>query len=365
MKTGKLMAGVACLVMLSAAAGAQSLVNETRVIDTSDGLRINGELIASADLLAAARAEGTITLYTAVSEVVERQYANQFTADTGVNVEILRLVPSRLTERILSEFGAGRLAADVIRTTEPGLVNDLAAVGVFAEYRVPFEETLYEDAKASPEGLFYLWSSPAYSIGYNTALISPADAPTSWADLLDPRFQGRLGTVQTGAGGSMTALTRFMFDVLGQDFLEGFAAQNPRIFDSSARLVDSVARGELAIGPMPPSRVAALVEQGAPLSFILPEEGMVVWPSYIGLSSAARNVNAAQLYINWVMSLYGQEITVALGDYAVHPDAGTPLLMGIQLPSFEDVHKYNVEDTIANQASDAETWYAIFGYSPQ
>lgn len=356
---------IALALVATGASAQEGLINETRTVDTSDGLKINGELIADAALLAAAQAEGSIALYTAVSEVLERQYSDQFTADTGINVEFLRLVPSRLTERIFSEHGAGRLSADVIRTTEPGLVAEMAEAGVFAEYRVPFEETLYEDAKASPDGLFYLWSSPAYSIGYNTALVSEDEAPSSWAELLDPAFKGRLGIVQSGAGGSTVALSRFMFDVLGGEWVEGYAAQDARIFDSSARLVDAVARGELAAGPMPPSRVNALALEGAPLTFIVPEEGMVVWPSYIGLTSSAQNVNAAQLYINWVMSKYGQEIVVALGDYAVHPDAGTPLLLDIQLPGFDEVHKYSVEDTVANQVADQEAWNAIFGYSPQ
>jgi len=357
---------VAAFATLATGAGAQeNLLNSTRTIDTTDGLRINGELIADAELLAQAQAEGTIALYTGVSEVVEARYAEQFKEDTGINIEVLRLVPSRLAERILSEHGAGKLGADVIRTSESELVNAMADAGVFTPYQVPFEDTLFADAKASPESLFYLWTSTAYSIGYNTAIIPEAEAPGSWQDLLDPKYKGKIGIVQSGAGGSTAALSRFMFDELGEDWLRGYAAQDARIFDSSARLVDAVARGELIAGPMPPSRVDAVALTGAPLTFILPEEGMPVWPFYMGLPESAQNVNAAKLFINWTLSKYGQELIVTLGDYAVRPDAGAPLLLGKQLPPLDEVYKVSVEDLLTHQSNDQKTWNEIFGYTPQ
>lgn len=365
MKHLSLLTAAALAAMLSGASAQETLLNSTRTIDTADGLKINGEVIADAALLAAAQAEGTIMLYTGVSEVVEARYAEQFKADTGINIEVLRLVPARLAERILSEHGAGKLGADVIRTSESDLVNSMADAGVFTPYHVPFEDTLFADAKASPEGLFYLWTSTAYSIGYNTAIIPEAEAPKSWKDLLDPKYKGKLGIVQSGAGGSTAALSRFMFDVLGEDWLKGYAAQEARIFDSSARLVDAVARGELVAGPMPPSRVDAVALTGAPLTFILPEEGMPVWPFYMGLPSSAKNVNAAKLFINWTMSKYGQELIVTLGDYAVRPDAGAPLLLGKQLPTLDEVYKVSVDDLLEHQATDQQNWNTIFGYTPQ
>jgi iron(III) transport system substrate-binding protein len=364
-RIGLFAAATALVAVITSADAQDGLLNTNRHIDTSNGLRINGELIADADLLAKAKAQASIMLYTGVSEVIEQRYAAQFRADTGIRVEVLRLVPSRLAERILSEHGAARLGADVIRTSEADLVNGMAEAGVFAPYRVPFEETLYADAKASPKGLFYLWSSPAYSIGYNTAVIPESQAPKSWKDLLDPKYRGKLGIVQSNAGGSTAALSRFMFDQLGESWLKAYAAQKPRIFDSSARLVDAIARGELVAGPMPPSRVDAVALTGAPLTFILPEEGMVVWPFYMGLSKSAKKVEAAKLYINWVMSKYGQELVVTLGDYAVRPDVGAPKLLGKQLPPFDKVYKVSVDELANHQAKDQKTWNAIFGYTPR
>ena len=97
----------------------KEVVQPAQNIETSSGLVIDGEQIADKELWDAAVAEGGITLYTGYTENTEAALLKQFTADTGIKVNVVRLTPNRLYERISAEYGAGKLKADVM-TLEVG-----------------------------------------------------------------------------------------------------------------------------------------------------------------------------------------------------------------------------------------------------
>ena len=83
------------------------VVQAAKTIDKSDGLVINGEHIADKQTWDAAAAEGSISLYTGYTENTEAAVLKQFQADTGLKVNVVRLTPNRLYERITgSSWGA-------------------------------------------------------------------------------------------------------------------------------------------------------------------------------------------------------------------------------------------------------------------
>jgi len=57
-----------------------------------------------------------------------------------------------------------------------------------------------------------------------------ADAPKTWADLLNPKWRGQLSTSPITIGGTAWMQYAFMRDVLGADYLKKFAAQEPKQF---------------------------------------------------------------------------------------------------------------------------------------
>ena len=87
------------------------------------GLVVNGEQIADQRTVGSREAEGSINLYTGYTENTEDALLKQFTADTGIKVNVVRLTPNRLFERISAEYGAGKLKADVVRTSDSGFAS--------------------------------------------------------------------------------------------------------------------------------------------------------------------------------------------------------------------------------------------------
>lgn len=334
--------------------------------DANGDLVIDGELIATADVLGKAQQEGDLVFYTGGSEQSEQQAADAFTDATGIGVQIVRLAPNRLSERILSEQAAGKLGADVIRISGEDLIVGIAKSGAFQPTTINPEiaDALNPDATYD-NGLYFNSYDRVYSFGYNNQVVAEQDAPKNWKDLLDSKWSGKLGIVQVGAGGSTTALTRFQLGALGPDYLKAYAANKPRIFDSSAALTDSLARGEISAGPVPIATAYASTLEGAPITVATPQEGAAAYPFYLGQAAKTQRPNAATVFINWLLSASGQKLAASIGDYPVHQNMPNPTVGDIELPAANSgfLHRATIDESLKNLEPDAEEWRQIFGYT--
>ena len=172
-------------------------------------------------------------------------------------------------------------------------------------------------------------------LGYNTKAWSKDQAPKSWKATLDPKFKGQVGVVAAAIGGSSWSVALFQRKVVDPQFWEKQAANEPRIYTSSAPLSDDVVRGEVTVGTVQMGLVRNLAKVGAPIALHFPSEGAPTVASVVGATSVATHPNAAKLYLNWVTSKRGGRfITEFFADYATHPGVPPPDLSryGIDVP---------------------------------
>lgn len=357
-------AGVAALGLVLA--GCSSDAGGSAQTNENGDLVIDGELIATADELGKAQQEGDLVFYTGGSEQSEREAADAFTAATGIGVEIVRLAPNRLSERILSERAAGKLGADVIRISGEDLIVGIADSGAFQPTPINEDISGALDPDATYDnGLYFNSYDRIYSFGYNNMVVDEQDAPKNWEDLLDSKWSGKLGIVQVGAGGSTAALTRFQMGSLEGGYLKRYAANQPRIFDSSASLTDSLARGEISAGPVPIATAYASTLEGAPITIATPEEGAAAYPFYLGQATGTERSAAATVFINWLLSASGQKLAASIGDYPVHQNMPNPTIGDIELPAANSgfLHRATIDESLKNLEPDADAWRKIFGYT--
>lgn len=356
--------GVGLVALLTmAACGAAS--DETEAETNADGdLVVNGQVIADADTYQKALDGGSMVLYTGGGEESEQELLDMFSKDTGIKTELLRLVPNKLTERILSEQAADRLGADVIRTSDAGLIKAIADSGALATHEVPEDLKVPSDAK-NANGMYYRTFDRVYALGYNNQMVSKGDAPATWEDLVDSRLKKKIGIVQVGAGGSTASLTRFQLDKFGEDYLEQYASLSPRIFDSASTAIDAVARGEIEVSPMTVGNAAGPISEGAPITLVFPEDGMPSYEFFLGVASGAKHEAAAQIFMNWSLSKKGQTATARQGDYPTVEGIETPSIGDVKLPARDEAGlvRYEQEDALEKTAPDAKLWSRVFGYT--
>src|SRR5690625_1202081 len=134
---------VAGLSLVLAGCGADNSNAETT---EAGDLAIDDQVIATSEQLDAAKSEPGLVLYTGSGEAGERELLEQFIEDTGLDADLIRVVPTRLAERIVSEKGADQLGADVIRIDGWDLVEQLEDAKAFRTYDVPDSIDIPDDA---------------------------------------------------------------------------------------------------------------------------------------------------------------------------------------------------------------------------
>lgn len=352
------------LALSAAACGGDD--NEAQV-SKNGPLVIDGVQITDEKTWKAAQEEGELTLYTALGEDRENAMVDKFRDATGLEVDVVRLPGSELFERISSEFGADQLQADVIRQSDYTLALEEDKAGVFKSYCPPNFDKIEKSLR--PKGCnFYASQTPVYAIGYNNQQIEESEAPKTWKDLLDPKWKGKLGLANIGAGGSTWARDLFLEHKYGMDYWRQLAAQDPTITEGAETVTEEMARGEVQLGMVLPGNQSLTASEGAPLSLVLPEDGVPSYGQWFGLSVSAPHPNAAKAFINWQMSMPGQEaVAHEAGDYPVIPNAPGPDFNGTELPTREEIDLVPMEtdpEYITKRDEYMNEWFSIFGYAP-
>src|SRR5262249_6631151 len=98
-----------------------------------------------------------------------------------------------------------------------------------------------------PDGLFVttrIWLS---SLGYNTDLVKAADAPKSFADLLNPKWAGKMVKAHPSYSGTIMTATFQIVRELGWEYLEKLAKQRIMQVQSSTDPPKKLGLGERAV----------------------------------------------------------------------------------------------------------------------
>jgi iron(III) transport system substrate-binding protein len=272
------------------------------------------------ELVDAANKEGKLVLYTALlldsEQIVMKTFNKRF---PNVKVDIVRAPGARLFTRIETEAAANKLTADVMDMTDLGLAKRIE--NLFADYAPPNAKDWDKASMISEK----LWPRTVhvYALAYNPALLN--NPPKGWKDLTKPEYKGKLGIVIAGSGGTTWSKVMYQRKTFGLDYWKEIAAQQPRLYESNGPLATAVVRGEVAVSMLLVNATLPLQNDGAPIKVIYPVEGMPAIPGGAGIFKTAQNPNAAKLFMNWFLSLEGQNaMAEQLGFVSVLKGAKVP-----------------------------------------
>ncbi len=318
---------------------------------------------ARADV-AKAEAEGEVLFYTHDGESAASAVVAGFNkAYPKIKANYLRAQNGALFNKILSERGAGRYSVDVIQFSEIGTAIDFQKKGGFEQYASPQLAAFDPKYESDPPG-FWTWSGVTFAgIAYNTDRVKPEDAPKTWKDLLDPKWRNAI-SVKQATSGMQFAQWYTLRKEYGDEFWKDFAKQRPKGFDARAQLFDRLAKGD--------DKVCALAEfagyylykqKGAPIAFVVPPLGLPVTPTCAGVVSKAPHPEAAKLFMDWLLSPDGQEVTQS-NPYLIYPSMrkdAPPMPGGGHLSDFKVLWPKDMNDYLASQPTFAREWNAMLG----
>ena len=134
-----------------------------------------------------AKAEGQVSFYANMTAI--QPIMDVFNAQTGLQGKYTRISTSKFLPTVLTEFQAGKLMADVLQAPLP-VMEMLKAKGVLASYASPvaagYPDWTRKDDQIQTFGIEYV------GLIYNTELVKPADVPTRYEDLADPKWKNKI-----------------------------------------------------------------------------------------------------------------------------------------------------------------------------
>ena len=272
-------------------------------------------------LIEAAKKEGTVVLYSSMDLPVGEKLAKAFEAHyPGIAVQVERSGSERLFQRVAQEFSSNIRAADVINSSDASHFISWKKNGWLAPF-VSEDIARYFPAEfRDPDGLFAtsrIWLS---SIAYNTNLVKPEDAPKSFADLLGPRWAGKMVKGHPAYSGTIMTATFETVRELGWDYLDKLSKQRVMQVQSSTDPPKKLSLGERAVmADGNEYGIVLLKEAGQPVEPVYPAEGTPTISGPTGIFAYAPHPNAARLFQDWLHSRETQQFFIDFtAQYSVH-----------------------------------------------
>lgn len=271
------------------------------------------------ELLAAAKSEGTLTVYGSMNEQEALPLWKHFEDATGTKVNYVRSSDTQIMARIAIENRTRQRTWDVALTTTVPLLPP----PYLAPFDPPQATGLMADARDKSQrwyGVYANYNAPAY----NTKFVKPADLPKSYADFASHKeWRGAVALV-----GTDTEWLYALFSYYGAERARAMVknivgAVNPVLSDGHLALARSVGSGEYHVALNNFLNLTLNVKMsGAPTDFWLLNPVAQIFGA-IGINTLAPHPNAAKLAENFVLSREAQTFITLKGRFPTRPDVPT------------------------------------------
>jgi iron(III) transport system substrate-binding protein len=302
-------------------------------------------------LVAKAKQEGSVTIYSIQSPTALAAAAAGFKTKYGINVTVNRQVDNTLVAQVNAEESTGKAVADIWVATpkqyifgaiKNGWVVDAVGPNFFSKV---YDRKKYMFSKAWIVGeavLGMAWNTQAYKGAINGV-----------PDFTSSAFTDKIGVPDPRVSPSFMDWYLWAEAKYGKSILTKLAAQHPKIYPSSLPMTQAVASGEIIGAPCAAGTALTLKASGAPIDYKVINDN---WNApYFGMIlKQAPHPAAAQLLANYLLSPEGQGF-VDQGFGSVYPNIPGTFYATPRVQRLNDFTKAKVD------AFNAQ-WVALFAH---
>jgi iron(III) transport system substrate-binding protein len=301
---------------------------------------------------------GRLIIYSGRSESLVQPIIDQFSEETGIDVEVRYGKTAEMAGVLLEE--GEKSPADLFYAQDPGGLGAVQGAGLL----VPLPQNILDKVPARFTAEDDTWagiSGRARTVVYNTNVITdPAtQLPDDLWGFTEPEWNGRIGWAPSN--GSFQAMVTALRAVWGEEktreWLQGIQANNPKVYPKNTPIVEAAANGEIDVGFVNHYYLYRfLSEQGdafAARNYFLPGggPGSLIMVSGAGILKGADNPENAQKFIEFLLSQEGQQ-------YFADETFEYPVIEGVAssvTPSLADLDKLAVDISLTDLADLAGT----------
>ena len=269
-----------------------------------------------AQLVAAAKKEGRVVVYSALDTKAAQPLIKDFNAVyPDIKVEYNDMNSTEMYNRFIAESAAGQGSADVMWSSAMDLQVKLVDEGQALAYRSPEAAKLPQWAvyKDQAYGTTY---EPAVFI-YNKRLVTGDLIPqdhASFAKVINgnvDKFKNKVTTydIEKSGVGFMFVVQDSKYFQGMKDLEKGFGATSYKVYASTGNMLEKVSSGEHLLGYNVLGSYALVRAKKDPsLGVVLPKDYTLVLSRVLFIGKQAKNPNAAKLFTDYVLSQRGQKL---------------------------------------------------------
>jgi iron(III) transport system substrate-binding protein len=280
-------------------------------------------------LVALAKKEGKLSLYTSMTSDIADIVTKAFTDQFGIDIDTYRAGSETVLQRVLQEQSANYAGNDVVETNANELF-DLNGEHMLATYKGERRDMV---PKA---GQFDGWTATRFNLfapSWNTDLVKPGDAPKTWEDLADPKWDGKLSMELTDSDWYLTLYGYWRKQGKSEkeiDSLFAKMADGAKIVKGHTVQGELLSAGQFSVVASNYSYIVARAkDKGAPVDYLPFVEPVIARPNGVALMRSAKHPAAAMLFTDWLLT-EGQKV---LSDAGLTPAivAGDDPLKGVEI----------------------------------
>ncbi|MDB5990343.1 MAG: fbpA 2 [Herbaspirillum sp.] len=300
----------AAMSMINAVEAAPALAADTGAADNMSSI------------IAAAKKEGSLTLYTSLPAGDSAPMVKKFEDQYGIKVNIWRGSAENILQRVVSEANAKTYKVDMAQIQ----TDNMEALSR-EKLLLPVDSPTFKDLIPGAVQKQHEWAVAQitlYVLAYNTNLIKKADLPHSYKDLLDPKWKGKLGIESTDASWLETSAEHLGGDAGVKLFLDIKAKNGLSVRTGHSLLTNLVTAGEVPMAlNVYQYKVIQLKRDGAPIDWLTLEPALAS-TNAIGILRHAAHPNAARLYYEFMLT-EGQKIMASVDNVPSNTKVASPL----------------------------------------
>ncbi|WP_042470558.1 ABC transporter substrate-binding protein [Bacillus ndiopicus] len=248
-----------------------------------------------------------VTVYSAGPDGLAANIQEAFEQKTGIKVEMFQGTTGKILARLEAE--KNNPVADVVVLASVASMDGLKETDQLQSYKEAKNADKMNADWSDADGYYYGYSASALGIVYNTKNASAA--PKEWADLAQPQWQNKINIPDPSLSGSAVD---FLFgyteaDGAAWETMEQWKNNGLQVNGANKEALDAVITGEKdATIAGVDYMVYKAKASGEPVEIVYPTSGTVVSPRAVGIMKDAKHADAAQAYVDFVLSDEGQAL---------------------------------------------------------
>jgi iron(III) transport system substrate-binding protein len=272
-----------------------------------------------------AQAADSLVIYSALDQAEIPTYTNAFTAKTGIQVKYVRLSAGETIARMEAEK---KNPQATVWFGGPNPEFHAAKVkGLLSTYKPTIDFKLkdeFRDKDWSYTGIYF--GAIGFALNDKFFAEKKLQKPKTWDDLLKPEFKGHISMAYPYTSGTaytvVSALLSKMGEQKGWDYLKKLDGQIHHYNKSGSAAVTQVGLGEVAIGiAFSQDILNKGMDSGYPVSIVIPQDGTATETGAIALVANSPNQEAGKKFIDYMLSLEGQNLMTKVKRVPLHPKA--------------------------------------------